>query len=365
MKAVYLEKHAGPESIVVGQRPTPTPGPDEVRVRVHRAALNRVDLYMCGGGQGITHELPLILGVDGAGVIDAVGQSVAPARVGERVVIYPVRCSPSSEFSRRGDPMLCTSARVIGEHIDGTFAEYVCVPAVNALILPDAIDFEAAAALPTAYLTAWRMIFTKARLGPGETVLIHGVGGGVSCAALQLAKLAGAYAIVTSSRDEKLERAAALGADTTINYRREDVLEQTLAATGGRGVDVVFENVGEATWASSLKALVRGGRLVVCGATTGAQPKADLQRVFIRQLQILGSTLGNYEELRRLLRGRSSSKAHRAGGGTGISLDTPPIFISPNARVTQLQELAADRAQFGKLLLARVRIDQRGTSSDS
>jgi len=197
--------------------------------------------------------------------------------------------------------MLCTQCKIPGEHIDGTFAEYLCVPAVNAFPIADELTFEHAAVLPTAYLTAWRMVLTQAKLRATETVLIHGIGGGASTAALQFAKLTGARAIVTSSSDRKLTTAAGLGADVCINYRTEDVVKRVMEVTGQRGVDVVVENVGEATWSTSLKCVVRGGRIVVCGATTGAHPSADLQRIFIRQLHIIGSTLGNHEEFRALI----------------------------------------------------------------
>ncbi len=301
MKAVYLEHYGEPESLVVGERPTPEPAANEVRVKLHAASFNRVDLYMCSGGKGISHSLPLTLGVDGAGVIDKLGAEVTRREVGERVVVYPAHYSEFSEFSRRGDQMLCTDCKIPGEHIDGTYAEYICVPAVNAFPIGAELSFEAAATLPTAYLTAWRMVMTQAKLRPAETVLIHGVGGGVSTAALQFAKMMGAHVLVTSSSDAKLTRAAGLGADVCINYRDEDVLERVMQSTVGRGVDVVVENVGEATWPITLKSVIRGGRVVVCGATSGPHPSAELQRVFIRQLHIIGSTLGNHEEFRTLI----------------------------------------------------------------
>ncbi|HXH03666.1 MAG TPA: zinc-binding dehydrogenase [Candidatus Competibacteraceae bacterium] len=301
MRAVYIQSHGQPDSIVIGERPTPEPGPGEVRVRIVAAAFNHVDLYMRDSGAGITHELPLILGVDGTGIVDTVGPGVIDLGPGDRVVLYPARYCNFCEFCLRGDQMLCLGCKLIGEHSDGTFAEYVCMPAQNVHRIPEGLSFEAAAVLPTAYLTAWRMVMTQARVRPTETVLIQGVGGGVALAALQFAKLAGARVIATSSSDAKLESARKLGADAGVNYRNQDVLEQVLSFTGGRGVDVVIESVGESTWPTSLRALRRGGRIVTCGATTGPNPKADLQRVFIRQLQIIGSTLGNQDEFRALL----------------------------------------------------------------
>lgn len=256
---------------------------------------------MRDSGQGISHELPLILGVDGAGVVDAVGLGVSGWQPGDRVVIYPARVCQRCEFCRRGEQMLCLSCKIPGEHINGSFAEYLCVTADMLFPLPDSLSFEAAAILPTAYLTAWRMVMTQARIRPTETVLIHGVGGGVALAALQFVRLAGARAIVTSSGADKLRRAAEFGAEAGIDYRDQDVVEEVMRLTGGRGVDVVIDNVGGATWFASLRSVRRGGRIVTCGATTGPNPKADLQRVFIRQLQITGSTLGTQDEFRALL----------------------------------------------------------------
>lgn len=301
MRAVYLQSHKQPDSIVVGERPDPRPGHGEVRVRIAAAAFNRVDLYMFNGGAGITHELPLTLGVDGAGTVESTGEGVEGIEPGQRVVIYPARFDPMSEFSRRGDQMLCTRCRIIGEHIDGTFADYVVVPALNVFPIPDDMSFETAAVLPTAYLTAWRMIMTQAAVRPTETVLIHGVGGGASSAALQFCKIAGAWAVVTSSSDDKLEKAKQLGADEVINYAKEDVYKRVMQLTDGRGVDVVVENVGKSTWDTSMRSVVRGGRIVICGATTGGDPSADLHRIFIRQLTVVGSTLGNFDEFRDLI----------------------------------------------------------------
>jgi len=340
MRAVYLQSHGQPDSVVVGDMPAPQPGPGEVRVRVHAAAFNRVDLYMRDSGAGITHELPLILGVDGAGVVDALGPGVSEPGTGRNVVLYPARYCGRCEFCRRGDQMLCLRCRIIGEHRHGTFAEHVCVPAECALPIPEGLSFEQAATLPTAYLTAWRMLVTQARVRPTETVLVHGIGGGVATAALQIARLAGARALVTSGSDAKLERAQALGAETGINYRDEDVLARVLECTGGRGVDVVVETVGEATWPVSLRAALRGGRIVTCGATTGPQPGADLQRVFIRQLRILGSTLGNLTEMHGLLQAV-------AQGGLEPVIDR--TFSFEQAREA-LEHLAAGR-QLGKLVL--------------
>lgn len=304
MKAVYLTGHGGNEVVAIGERPKPERQAGEVLVRLHAATLNRVDLYMRGSGAGITHTLPQIMGIDGAGVVEAVdaGQGLVGLAVGQRVLLYPGVTCGQCEFCERGQEVLCTSMKLLGEHRDGTLAEYISVPARNAVPMPEGWPFEEAAALGVNHLTAWRMLVTQARLQPGETVLVFGIGGGVSLAGMQLAKAMGARVIVTSREQEKCERALALGADAAICSSTQDVVKEVMQITGKRGVDVVFENVGAAVWDSALRSAVRGGRIVTCGATTGDQPGADLRRVFIRQLQIHGSTLGNLAELQDLVR---------------------------------------------------------------
>jgi NADPH:quinone reductase-like Zn-dependent oxidoreductase len=301
MQAAYLTGHGGNEVVAIGERPKPQRRPGEVLVRLRAATLNRVDLYMRDSGAGITHSLPQIMGIDGAGVVEEVDDHDPQLKPGMRVVLYPGVTCGRCEFCLRGEGVLCTSMKLLGEHRDGTLADYVVVPAANALPFPDALDFAQAAALGVNHLTAWRMLVTKARLQPWETVLIFGIGGGVSLAGLQIAKMIGARAIVTSRDESKLERALQMGADEVVNSAKDDVAKRLLALTGGRGVDVVLENIGTAAWPAALKSVVRGGRIVTCGATSGDQPGADLRRVFIRQLQIFGSTLGDLREFRDLL----------------------------------------------------------------
>jgi NADPH:quinone reductase-like Zn-dependent oxidoreductase len=301
MKAAFLTGHGGNEVVAVGERPTPEPGPGEVRVRMQAATVNRVDLYMRDSGAGITHTLPQILGLDGAGIVEDAGSGTSAWPVGLPVVLHPGIACGACEFCRRGDDVLCTNYRLLGEHRDGTFAESVVLPARNAFALPAGLSFAQGAALGVNHLTAWRMVVTKARVQPGETVLIFGIGGGVSLAALQLVKALGATVIVTSRDAGKLQRALALGADHPIDGAAGDIAGSVLALTGGRGVDVVIENVGAAVWPQALKSLVRGGRIVTCGATTGDQPGADLRRLFIRQLTVFGSTLGTHAEFAALL----------------------------------------------------------------
>lgn len=301
MKAVILTGHGGNEVVAVAEHPRPVRRPGEVLVRLQAATLNRVDLYMRDSGAGITHTLPQVMGVDGAGVVEEADPGDPRLAPGQPVVLHAGIACGRCEFCVRGDDVLCTAMKLLGEHRDGTFAEFVSLPARNVLPRPPHLDAAEAAALGVNHLTAWRMLFTQARVQPGETVLVFGIGGGVSMAALQLAKMAGARVLVTSRDTAKLAVAATLGADHGICSATQDVAKAVLELTGGRGVDVVIENVGAAVWSAALKSLVRGGRLVTCGATSGDQPGADLRRLFIRQLQVFGSTLGNLAEFQALL----------------------------------------------------------------
>ena len=341
MKAAFLTGHGGNEVVAVGERPLPARAAGEVRVRLHAATLNRVDLYMRDSGAGITHRIPQIMGVDGAGVIDELDAGDPVLQPGQRVLLYPGVACGRCEFCLRGDEVLCTRYQILGEQRDGTFAQHIAVPARSLLPLPDGWSFAEGAALGVNHLTAWRMLATQAQLKPWETVLIFGIGGGVSLAGLQIAKALGARAIVTSRHADKLERARALGADHVIDASREDIAKAALAATGGRGVDVVLENVGEAVWAAAMKSLVRGGRLVLCGATSGDQPGADLRRLFIRQLKVLGSTMGTVAELHQLL---AFCQRH----------DVRPVIghAYPLAEVHAALSLLEAGEQFGKIALA-------------
>ncbi len=301
MKAAYLTGHGGNEVVTVGERPRPVRRAGEVLVRLRAATVNRVDLYMRDSGAGITHTLPMIMGLDGAGVVEELDAGERTLQLGQRVVVHPGIACGRCEFCLRGDDVLCTSMSLLGEHRDGTFAELISLPARNVFALPQGYDDMQAAALGVNHLTAWRMLFTQARVQAHETVLVFGIGGGVSLAALQLAKAAGARVIVTSRDAAKLERAVQMGADGAVHSASQDIARTVLELTGGRGVDVVIENVGAAVWSAALKSLVRGGRLVTCGATTGDQPGADLRRMFIRQLKVFGSTLGTFSEFGDLL----------------------------------------------------------------
>ncbi len=309
MKALVLRGHGDLTQLTVAEVPAPTiAGPRQVLIRLRAAALNHLDLWTLRGLPGLSLTFPHILGGDGAGEVQAVGPEVTGVRPGDKVMINPGVACYRCETCDAGEHSLCPAYRLLGEHLPGTLAEYIVLPEQNVVPIPNPpaphpqLTWREAAAFSLVTLTAWRMLITRAALRPGEVVLIWGVGGGVSGAALKIAKLTGALAIVTSSSDAKLESARALGADVTLNHTRVDVAKEVRGLTGKRGADVVVDNVGEATWEQSLRALAKQGRLVSCGATTGPKVVTDVRRMFWHQHTILGSTMGNLAEYREIVR---------------------------------------------------------------
>ncbi len=280
----------------------------DVRVSLKAAALNRLDLWTLEGLPGLTVAFPHILGGDGAGIVDAVGQDVTRVKVGDRVLLNPGLSCRKCQACLEGEQSLCSTYRLLGEHVGGTLCEQIVVPEDNVYTIPvrsptvGTISWEEAAAFPLATLTAWRMLITKAKVKPGEIMLIWGIGGGVATAALGIAKLAGAFTIVTSSSDAKLDVAREMGADVGLNHQAVDVAKEVRRLTNRRGVDIVVENVGEATWQQSLRSLAKGGRLVTCGGTTGPMVVTDVRRLFWNQYEIMGSTMGNAREFREIVR---------------------------------------------------------------
>jgi NADPH:quinone reductase-like Zn-dependent oxidoreductase len=263
---------------------------------VRAAALNHLDLFLIGGLPGVTITPPWPVGADASGVIDAVGADVKDLQLGDYVVVNPGVSDRTCEYCLDGEQPLCPKYGILGEHLPGTMAEYVVIPAVNVRVIPRRVSIEQAAAFTLATMTAWRMVHTRAQVKTGEDVLIWGIGGGVALAALQICKNIGARTWVVSSSDAKLQRAAAMGADELINRNSGDVGRVVRERTKKRGVDVVFDNVGQATWGQSLFALGRRGRLVTCGATSGPTVETDVRRLFWNQWTIMGSTMGNDAE---------------------------------------------------------------------
>jgi NADPH:quinone reductase-like Zn-dependent oxidoreductase len=275
--------------------------PGDVRVRVGAAALNHLDLWVVEGVPGVRITPGWILGGDCSGVIDSVGSAVTSVRVGDRVVVNPGVSDRTCDYCRTGDNPLCLKFAILGEHRPGALADFVVVPAANVLTIPPTISFSTAAAFPLATLTAWRMVVSRAKVQSADQVLVRGIGGGVALASLQIAKALGARVWVTSGSDEKLERARVLGADEVLNHRTQDVAKEVRARTGKRGVDVVIDCVGEATWESSLGALGKRGRLVTCGGTSGPMLQTDVRRLFWNQWTIMGSTMGSDAEFEAIV----------------------------------------------------------------
>lgn len=300
MRALTFTAHGGPERLVV-RHDVPVPRieePHEVRVRIHAAALNRLDLWVLQGITGSKVQPGWALGSDGAGIVESVGSAVTSVKPGDRVILNPGVSDRSCtcEYCATGDQPLCLTYGVLGEHYPGTIADYIVVPEANVRTVPDWLPWEVLAAFPLATLTAWRMIVTRAQVKRGEQVLIWGIGGGVALAALQICKHIGASCWVTSGSPDKLDRAMLLGADHRLDHREPDVGKTIRALTNKRGVDVVIDSVGEATWPQSLIALGRRGRLVTCGGTSGPFVQVDVRRMFWNQWTLMGSTMGNDAE---------------------------------------------------------------------
>jgi NADPH:quinone reductase-like Zn-dependent oxidoreductase len=346
MRACVIRATGGLDRLEIADVPAPgSPallGAREVRVGVRAAALNRLDLFVVRGLPGEYH-FPHILGSDGAGVVDTVGPDVTTVQPGDAVMINPAIWDGTCEFCRAGEHSLCVNYQVLGEHLPGTLAESVMVPEDNVVRIPASdppLTWAEAAAFPLVSLTAWRMVVTRARVRPDETVLVWGIGGGVALTALRIAKLQGARVIATSSSDMKLGQAKQLGADVTINHRTQSVPHEVRELTGRRGVDVVIETVGEATWEDSLRCLAKGGRLVTCGATTGPRVVTDVRRLFWNQYSILGSTLGNAAEFADVVRALGS-------GALRPLVDR----VYPMREVRAAFERLANGEQLGKLVV--------------
>jgi NADPH:quinone reductase-like Zn-dependent oxidoreductase len=302
MKALFFTQHGGPEVMQYGDLHDVTPGPGQALVQVKAVALNHVDLWVRRGGPAFEKlPKPHIGGADVAGIVLDYGDNASGPAKGTRVVVDPGVVTGEDEWTQRGEESLSPTYHILGEDAWGGCAELLVVPAVNLLPMPEDFDFPEAAAPLLVYLTAWRMLVTRAQLKLGETVAIVGAGGGVNSAAIQIAKYLGATVYAITSTPEKMERAKALGADFTINYKTEDWSKAVFLATGKRGVDVVVDNVGAPTWTQSIRALTRGGRLVNVGGTGGPTVEMDLRLVFRKQISILGSTMGSHQDFRDVM----------------------------------------------------------------
>ena len=340
MKAVAIRSHGGPEVVNLEDLPDPEPGPGRVVVAVRAAALNHLDLWVRKGWPGLKLSFPHVLGSDIAGVVEGVGAGVEGVRAGDEVIVNPGLGCGRCERCLSGQENLCRRYAIFGEHVSGGQAERIAVPARNLLPKPARLSFEEAAAAPLVFMTAWHALVRRARVRPGETVLVHAAGSGVGSAAVQIAKLHGARVIATAGSDAKLEKARGLGADETVNYETADFVQEVRRLTDRRGVDVVLEHVGKRTWEGSILSATLGGRVVTVGATTGWDPTTDLRHVFYRQLSVLGSTMGTAGDLLEVMRFVADGKLR-------------PVVdrVLPLGEARVAQGLLADRAQFGKIVL--------------
>jgi NADPH:quinone reductase-like Zn-dependent oxidoreductase len=301
MKAIAITGQGGLETIQLIDVERPTVGPQEVLIETRAAALNHLDLFVRNNLDTLKLSPPHVAGADGAGIVAAVGTEVSRVKVGDRVLINPGLHCGACEFCHAGEQSLCVRFGIMGETCPGTFAESFKVSQDNVHPVPEGFSWEEAAAFPLVFVTAWRMLISKAAIKPGEDILILGIGGGVSTAVLQIVKAIGLRAFVTSSSDDKLQQAKKLGADAAINYKTQDFAREVRTLTDRRGVDVVVDSVGGDSYAKSLASLVKGGRLVTCGATAGPRPQTDLARIFWNQLSVFGSTMGNMREFVEML----------------------------------------------------------------
>lgn len=296
MKAIHYEEHGSADVLEYGEFPDPEMGPEEVLVDIKAGGLNHLDVWT-RKGMPSPEEMPHVQGSDGAGVVQDVGERVTRFEVGDRVVVDPGLYCGECEFCRKGEQSLCVDYKMIGEHVRGVHSELAAVPEDNLIEFPDTIDFVTAASAPLVFQTAWRMLMTRAEIDQSDSVLVLGASGGVGHACVQIAANEGCEVFATASSEEKLELASECGADHLINYEAEDFDEAVKELTDGRGVDVVVDHVGEATWDNSLSAAAPGGAVVTCGATSGISPETNIPTVFWKQLDILGSTMGTPGEM--------------------------------------------------------------------
>jgi NADPH:quinone reductase-like Zn-dependent oxidoreductase len=346
MKAVVVREHGGPEVLRFEERPDPTPRAGEVLLRVKAVGLNHLDIWVRKGVPGHTFPLPIVPGCDFCGVIEQLGADVgsvagAPSlMVGDRVLVAPGFSCGRCRACAEGQDNLCLGYGIFGETKDGGCSELAAVPASNVIALPANLDFTQAAAFPLAFMTAWHMLLARCGLRAGDDVLVHAAGSGVGSAAIQIAKLFGARVIATAGSPRKLELAKALGADHVIDYEQQDFAAEVRTLTAKRGVDIVFEHVGQKTFPGSLRSLAKGGRLVTCGATTGGKAELNLHALFFKNLSVLGSTMGSRGEL------------HQITGLVARGLLKPVLDRTlPLSEVREAHEALEKREQFGKIVL--------------
>jgi NADPH:quinone reductase-like Zn-dependent oxidoreductase len=343
MKAVYITEHGGIDVLTYGDLPEPQVGPNDVKIRVRACALNRLDLYTRQGARGtrIRFNGPHVLGGDVAGDVVEAGSEVTRVCPGDRVVVNPRLTCGQCRFCIAGEEELCERPGMLGSTTSGGYAEYVSVPAVNTVLLPDSLGYEQAASLPTVFLPCWTILVRKAALRAWETVLIPSASSGVGTAAIQVARnVIGARVIATTSTEEKVRKASELGAHEVINYTTEDVAQRVKDLTGGQGVNVVLDHVGAEFWPAGIASLAMGGRYGICGVTSGYEAKLQMGLMFLRYQTVFGAFMGRKEDLRQIV--------EMAGRGVirGIIHQTFPLEDA-----AQAHEVMESRSFFGKLVL--------------
>ena len=340
MKCVRIHEHGGVDKLVHEDVPMPSITATDVLVQVKATSINHLDIWVRNGLPGVRYPLPMIPGVDAAGVVADKGESVRHVKIGDRVVVAQGISCGHCVHCLNGNDNLCKDYRLIGEHRDGADAEYIAVPGRNIIPLGEKLSFESAAASALVFLTAWQMLVDKAKVKPGEDVLVIGVSSGVGTAAVQISKLLGARVIATTSSEEKALKAKQLGADDVINYRKQNVLEEVRRLTEKKGVEIVFDHVGKSVWEESIKCLTKGGRLVTCGATSGYDAVTDLRYVFYKQLQILGSSMGKKGDLITIMKLIERGKLK-------------PVIdrVLPLSDVREAHRIVEEGKHFGKIVL--------------
>ena len=340
MKAVIFHEHGDREKLKYEDRPQPQITETEVLVKVKACALNHLDIWARQGLPNVKIPLPHISGCDIAGEVAELGRLVKGVGVGERVIVSPgIGCGHCHECLS-GRDNYCREYQVIGYNVDGGYTEYVRVPGSNILPIPPGLSFEEAASVPLVFMTAWHMLVGRANIRISEDVLVLAAGSGVGIASLQVAKLFNARVIATAGSDEKLKLAEKLGADYLINHRTQDIVDEVKKITGKRGVDIVIEHVGQATWDKSVRALTQGGRMVTCGATTGPEGKTDIRYVYSKQLSILGSWMGSRAELQEVL---------KFFDGTQMK---PVVYKTLSLKeAAEAQRIMEESEHFGKIVL--------------
>ncbi len=340
MEALYFEEHGELDVIQYGEVPDPTPGPGEVLLRVRACAINHLDVWVRRGWPGLKLEMPHWCGADVAGEIVELGKGVSGWQVGQRVVVDPGINTIEDEFTRRGEVTLSPGYHILGEQVRGGAAEYLAAPARNLAAMPEDVDYPCAAAPLLVSLAAWRMLIHRAKLRAGESVLVVGAGGGVNSMAIQIAKLAGARVYVVAGNKEKGSKAQELGADVILDRSQGDWGREIYKLTGRRGVDVVVDNVGKATLDTSMKAAVRGGRIVIIGNTSGPHAEIDIRYIFGKQISLVGSTMGTHQDFRDVISLLWAGKLR-------------PVIdrVMPLSRGREAYEIVEEGRQFGKIVL--------------